>query len=620
MKKDLKEIARLIRYYILTSSAKAGSGHPSSCLSATDLLTTLFHGNFFRANLAEPSYPNNDRLIFSKGHAAPLLYSLYLTLNQVSEEELETLRKFKSNFEGHPTYKFKYTEAATGSLGQGLGVGLGFALNAKYAKLDYRSFVLLGDSEITEGSIWEALEIASYYQLDNLIAIVDVNGLGQRGKTTQADNLENYQRKSEAFGWQTLLVDGHNFEEITAAYQELLTTKNQKPKIIWAKTKKGKGVSFLEDAENWHGKVLKSAELEEALKELGSVDKSLVKQLFLREPTSVPSAADIDSNNSFEREKEQEKEVKHRIGEKISTREAYGQALVALGAKEKDLFVLDAETSNSTFAITFKNVFPERFFEMFIAEQNMVSVALGLAKSGKKPFVSTFSAFLTRAYDQIRMAAYSKAGITFTGSHCGVSIGQDGSSQMGLEDLALFRSILDSVVLYPADGNATRALVELAYENPNISYIRTTRSNTPVIYEKEENFEIGGSKTLKTSLEDSITLVSAGITLFEALEAHKKLAQDGIFARVIDLYSIKPLDQAVLIKAAQETKAIIVIEDHYQEGGIFEAVCSELASLNSRVYSLSVKKEPMSGKPEELLEYEEIDSKAIIKKVKSLLN
>jgi len=618
MQKDLKKLSQLIRYYVLVSCTKAGSGHPTSCLSATDLMTTLFHAGFFKAKLDDPEYLNNDRLIFSKGHAAPLLYSLYFSLNQLSEGELFTLRKFKSNLEGHPTYRFKYTESATGSLGQGLGVGLGFALNAKYENLDYKTFVLLGDSEITEGSVWESMEIASYYQLNNLIAIVDVNGLGQRGPTTQGFNLQNYKKKSEAFGWESCVINGHNFSEISRTYENLLNSQDQRPKVIWAETKKGKGVSFLEDSENWHGKSLDQKKLEQALKELGEIDKSLIKDLTLGEPKSVCSA----SKNLVNKKEKSLLSKSYQLGEKISTREAYGDSLVQLGKKYQDLIVLDAETSNSTFAETFRKEFPARFFEMFIAEQNMASVALGFAKLKKKPFVSTFSAFLTRVHDQVRMAAYSKVPITFVGSHCGVSIGQDGSSQMGLEDLAMFRSILNSVVLYPADGNATKALSELAYLNLHngISYLRTTRASTPIIYEQDETFEIGGSKTLKISLEDNITLVSAGITVFEALEAHKKLAQDNIFARVIDLYSIKPVDKETLIKAAQETKAIIVIEDHYKEGGLFEAVCSALSEINSQVYSLCVEKEPMSGKPDELLEYEKINKKAIVKKVKEILD
>ncbi len=606
----LKKISQLIRYYILTSTTNAGSGHPTSSLSATDLMTTLFFSNFFKYDIQNPNNPNNDRLIFSKGHASPLLYALWAVAGGIKSQELTTLRKFNSRLEGHPTPNFPYTKVATGSLGQGLSIGVGMAINAKYLdNLPYHTYVLLGDSEMAEGSNWEAIQIASYYELNNLIGIIDVNRLGQRGETMDSYNLNAYEKKISSFGWKTLVIDGHDFNQIKSAFKQGLKSKN-KPVMIIAKTIKGKGISFLENKENWHGKCLNKDQLKKALLELGKINKKIKEKLSL--PKKIKIKTQIIK-------KYKQKKDLYKKGLLLATRKAYGQTLVKLFPQYPNIVVLDAETSNSTYAQTFKNSYPDHFFEMFIAEQNMVGTAVGLSKLGKIPFISTFSAFFSRAFDQIRMSQYSQSNIKFVGSHGGVSIGQDGSSQMGLEDIAMFRTINNSVVLYPADGVSTEKLIEQAIKHQGIVYLRTTRMDTPIIYQSKETFKIGGSKTLKKSNKDMVTIVSAGITIYEALKAYKELKNQGILVRVIDLYSIKPLDYKTLLKATSETKAILTVEDHYPQGGIGESVNSALSKNRTPIYSLAVKKMPQSGQPKELLDYEEISSNSIIKKVNQIL-
>ncbi|GAB5046182.1 transketolase [Thermodesulfovibrio sp. TK110] len=596
--KDFNEISKLVRYYILLSTTQAGSGHPTTCLSSVELMVSLLFGGFFHFDADNPNNPNNDRLIFSKGHAAPLLYSLWTVAGKITEEELMSLRKFDSPLQGHPVRAFPYAEAATGSLGQGLSIGAGMAINGKYIdRLPYRVFVLLGDSEMAEGSVWEAIQLASYYKLDNLIGIIDVNRLGQRGETMYGWDLSAYEKRVSSFGWKTICIDGHNFNEIFKAYEEAL--KSNLPTMIIAKTVKGKGVSFLEDRDNRHGVALREAEFEEALKELGMIKKLTIS---VKKPDSLkPDPIPLHIKEFTKR---------YRIGEMVATRRAYGEALVKIFPEFSNIVVLDAEVSNSTYAEIFKKYYPERFFECFVAEQNMVGMAVGLALRGKIPFVSTFAAFLTRAFDHIRMAQYSEANIKFVGSHAGVSIGQDGPSQMGLEDIAMMRSILNSVILYPSDAVSTEKLVREAAKHDGIVYIRTTRSATTVIYSYDEEFPIGGSKVIRKSDKDLFTVIGAGITLHEALKAYEELKNKGIFIRIIDLYSVKPLDVKTLKDALSETKAIITVEDHYPAGGIGEAVKSEVGS--ERVYSLACKKTPKSGTPEELLDYEEISVKAIV--------
>ncbi len=603
----LIKLAALIRYYILASTTEAGSGHPTSSLSATELMTGLLFGGNFKFDAEHPKHPNNDRLIFSKGHASPLFYALWAAAGRVTEGELLTMRTFGSPLEGHPTPAFTYAEAATGSLGQGLSIGLGMALNAKYVdKLPYRTYVLLGDSEMSEGSQWEALQVAAHYKLDNLIGILDVNRLGQRGETMYGHDLEAYERRISSFGWETLVIDGHSFSQILAAYEKALLITG-KPVMIVAKTVKGKGVSFIEDRDGWHGKTLNREEFERAVKELGPIDKT-VRGDIPKPENLIPEEPVIQNA----------KKVSYPKDKPVATRRAYGNALKRVFPQFRNIVVLDGEVGNSTYAEIFKGAHPERFFEMYITEQNMVGTSLGFSCRGKIPFVSTFAAFFTRAFDQIRMSQYSNANIKFAGSHAGVSIGQDGPSQMGLEDIAMFRTILNGVVLYPSDAVSAEKLVEQSARHHGIVYIRTTRKDTPVLYGEDEEFVIGGSKVLKKSQKDVATVVAAGVTLHEALKAYEELNQEGIFIRVVDLYSIKPIDEATLREAAAATRAIITVEDHFPEGGMGEAVRSALAGISVPIHSLAVRKMPKSGKPEELMDYEEISQKAIVRKVKEI--
>ncbi|OGY23541.1 MAG: transketolase [Candidatus Woykebacteria bacterium RBG_13_40_7b] len=601
----LEELEKLVRYYILRSTTKAGSGHPTSSLSAIELMVALFFHKL-RFDLKNPNNPNNDRVIFSKGHASPLLYSLYAAAGVISEKELDKLRKFGSPLEGHPTPRFKYVEVATGSLGQGLSVGFGMALNAKYLdKLPYKTYVLLGDSEIAEGSVWEAIQLAAYYKLNNLIGIMDVNRLGQSQETMLGYNVNTYKDRLESFGWEVIKIDGHNMEQIIKAF-DLTDKVKDKPTMIVAKTLKGRGVSFLENKEGWHGKALGEDDYKKALQELGQINtkiKGIIKKPTNRLPVSKLAKGKIEL-------------IKYDKGEKVATRRAYGNALKRLGGANPNIVSLDAETKNSTYAEIFKEAYPGRFFEMFIAEQNMVGAALGLSKRGKIPFASTFAAFLTRAYDQIRMASYSRPNIKIVGSHAGVSIGEDGPSQMGLEDLAMFRSLAESIVLYPADAVSTEKLVEEAANKKGLFYIRTTRSATPIIYGSKEKFPIGGSKVVVSSNKDVATVVAAGITLHEALKAANELAKKGIQIRVIDAYSIKPIDEATLKKAVSETNnTVITVEDHRIEGGLGDAVLSVFAETPAKVYKLAVTKIPRSGTPNELLDFEGISTRAIAAKV-----
>jgi len=500
-----------------------------------------------------------------------------------------------------------FAEAATGSLGQGLSIGVGMAINAKYIdKLPYRTFVLLGDSEMAEGSQYEALQSAAHYNLDNLVGILDVNRLGQRGQTMYGHDLNAYAVRIGAFGWETILVDGHDPRQILDAYER--AAKATRPAMIIAKTLKGKGVSIMEDKEGWHGKTLSAEQLQTALSELGPVRHDL--RGSIQAPQDLrpeQGAAAAIPQPAYPKDKP------------VSTRKAYGNALARLIPGHPEMVVLDAEVSNSTYAESVKSVRPERFFEMFVAEQNMVGAALGLSRRGKKPCVSTFAAFFTRACDQIRMSRYSDADILFCGSHAGVSIGEDGPSQMGLEDMAMFRAILDSAVLYPADAMSTERLVEAAMARRGVTYLRTTRGETQVLYGPDEAFPIGGSKVLRQSDADAATIVAAGITLHEALAAYELLAEKGIRVRVVDCYSVKPMDRDALVEAARLTGLVVTVEDHYAEGGLGEAVGSALAASGATLVTLAVRKMPRSGKPGQLLEFEEISRLAIAAAVMSHL-
>ena len=616
----LEELAKLVRYFILEMTTNAGSGHLTSSLSATDLMTALFFEKL-RFDIKNPQNPDNDRVIFSKGHASPLLYALYAAAGEISKKELSSYRRFKSPLEGHPIPRLKFVEAATGSLGQGLSVGVGMALAAKLEKLTYITYVLLGDSETAEGSVWEAMALASYYKLGNLVGIIDVNRLGQSGQTMLGYDLDSYKRRVEAFGWEAKVIDGHDLDEIVNTFDsinglggETFGKAQGKPVMIIAKTIKGKGVSFIEDKEGWHGRPLQQEDFKKAVKELGKINFELRREMA----KPIPSfKSQVPNSKSTHRKLN----IPYNIGDKVATRKAFGEALAELGDVYSRIVSLDAEVKNSTFSEIFKEKHPERFFEMFIAEQNMVGTALGFSKRGKIPFVSTFGVFLTRAFDQIRMSAYSGANIKFIGSHAGVSIGEDGPSQMALQDIAMFRTIDGSIILYPADGIATWRMVELAAKNEGIFYIRTQRPATPIIYQEDERFEIGGSKVVRSSSTDQLTVVACGVTLNEAIKACDKLKKQNINVRIIDVYSIKPIDEKTLKKSAGETNHLIItVEDHYFEGGLGDSVLNVFAQEEKvKVYKLAVSKMPMSGKSEELLDYEEISAGAITDKVRSIL-
>ena len=609
LKNFLKQKATNLRIHSITSTSEAGSGHPTTCLSAADIVSALFF-HAMRYDTNDAQNPNNDRFILSKGHAAPLLYAAYAEAGIIPTEKLCTLRQIDSILEGHPTPRFEWTEVATGSLGQGLSLGLGMALNGKYLdKSDYRVYVLLGDGETAEGGVWEAAALASHYQLNNLIGLVDVNALGQSQRTMYAFDIDTYCQRFEAFGWQTIGIDGHNFDEILPALAQAKASTD-KPTVIVAKTFKGKGVSFLENADNWHGKAIdKGEDLDKALAELGPLHL---------EPVQIKPPATVDNSVGPVATTECEP-PDYLSDEDVATRGGYGTALAKLGSANPNVVALDGDTKNSTYAEQFMQLHPDRYFEMFIAEQNLVGAGIGLAKRGKIPFVSTFAAFLSRAYDQIRMSAISQANIKYAGSHCGVSIGEDGPSQMGLEDIAMFRAIPGAVVLYPSDAVSAERLVAEAAAHEGIVYLRTSRPKTSILYDADENFPIGGAKVIRQSDEDKVTVIAAGVTVHEALKAHQTLATEGIAIRVIDLYSIKPVDAETLKAAAAETNnTLITVEDHYPEGGLGDAVLDAIATENIYVHKLAVTGIPRSGKPEELLEHHGISANAIVRKVKDI--
>ncbi len=611
LKDFLIEKANNLRIHSVVSTSAAGSGHPTTCLSSADIVAALFF-HAMRYDTADAQNANNDRFILSKGHAAPLLYAAYAEIGIIPVEDLTTLRQIDSILEGHPTPRFEWAEVATGSLGQGLSLGLGMALNGKYLdNSDYRVYVLLGDGETAEGSVWEAAALASHYQLNNLIGIVDVNALGQSQRTMYNFDIETYRRRFEAFGWNAIGIDGHNFDEILPALEQAKASSD-KPTMLVAKTFKGKGISFLENADNWHGKALeKGEELDDALRELGSLKSHGTIQI------QAPSPLNTTGSNSFQPSACEAPD--YHSNQEVATRGGYGTGLAKLGAANSAVVALDGDTKNSTYAEQFMMLYPNRYFEMFIAEQNLVGAAIGLAKRGKIPFVSTFAAFLSRAYDQIRMSAISRANIKYVGSHCGVSIGEDGPSQMGLEDVAMFRAIPEAVVLYPSDAVAAERLVAEAAAHEGIVYIRTSRPKTPILYNSDDCFPIGGSKVLRKSQNDTVTVVASGVTLHEALKAHELLRAQGIAIRVLDIYSIKPIDIEALRKAAAATNnTLITVEEHYPEGGLGDAVLEALAAEGVHVHKLAVRGIPRSGKPEQLLERHGISAGAIVRKVKDI--
>jgi transketolase len=603
----LKEKGRRLRIHSLRTTTAAGSGHPSSCLSAADLVSVVFFREM-RYDPRDPHNPENDRFVLSKGHAAPLLYAAYAEAGIIEESQLITLRRLDSDLEGHPTPRLPWVDVATGSLGQGLSAGLGMALAARVNKLTYDTYVLLGDGECAEGSVWEAAAVASYYEVPNLYAIVDVNGLGQSQHTMHRFDVETFGAKFRAFGWYTVIVDGHNYSEIIDAFAKCRRDAGSRPRVIVARTFKGKGVSSLENMEGWHGKPVPKQELDKALAELS---QPYASDGFVPNPRPRPQWEERPVNIDIS--------IGRKIGESVATREAYGDALVKLAEKNDRIVGLDGDTKNSTFSEKLLKARPHRFFEMFIAEQNMVGVAAGLSARGMIPFVSTFAVFLTRAFDQIRMAAVSRANIKFCGSHVGVSIGEDGPSQMGLEDLAMFRAVPGSVVLYPCDGVSAEFLVAEAARIRGICYIRMSRPKTPVLYANDEQFPVGGSKILRSSEQDRAMVIGAGITVHEALKAAETLASEGIRIRVIDAYSVKPVDRATILASAKQTGAnLILVEDHYEEGGLGDAILNAVGNA-ARVIKLAVREIPRSGPPEALLDTYGISSKHIVQAVKSLL-
>jgi transketolase len=603
----LKGIANQLRIHSITSTTAAGSGHPTSCCSAADVAATLFFGHM-RYDAKNPHYYNNDRFILSKGHAAPLLYAAWAETGLFPVSDLLNLRKFTSDLEGHPTPRLPFVDMATGSLGQGLSVGAGMALAARLDKLDYNTYVLLGDGEIAEGSVWEAANIAGIYKLNNLIAIVDANRLGQSQATAFGHDIGVYAKRFDAFGWRVEVIDGHDIEEIAEVLGGV--GLDDKPLAIIAKTYKGAGVSFLQDQDGWHGKPLNKEEAAKAIAELQPSSKSGIG-VPIPAPNQLPAP-----NNAAPASYPP---LAYKLGDKVATREAYGIALARIGEVDHRIVAMDGDTKNSTYADKFFKKFPDRSTECYIAEQNLVGVATGFGTRGKVPFASTFATFFTRAADQIRVAGISQANLKLAGSHVGVSIGEDGPTQMALEDMALMRAIVGSVVLYPSDAVSTEKLVEQMALAKGVYFLRTSRPKSPVIYGNDEQFPVGGAKVLRQNAGDKVTVVAAGVTLHEALKAADALKAEGIGVTVIDAYSIKPLGKKEILAAAQKTNnTVITVEDHYSEGGLGDAVAGELSVNGIKVHKLAVVGLPRSGKPEELMAHFGIDAAAIVKKVKLL--
>ncbi|MBK9308324.1 MAG: transketolase [Nitrospira sp.] len=607
----LRNKATQLRIDSVRATSEAGSGHPSSCASAADIVAALFF-SVMRYDPQNPKALNNDRFVLSKGHAAPLLYAAWAEAGLFPSTDLLKLRTLASDLEGHPTPRLPFVDMATGSLGQGLPVGVGIALNAKFVDhLDYRTYVLLGDGESVEGSVWEAVEIARQYELDNLCAILDVNRLGQSDPTMLQHDMEAYRSRWSGFGWHAIVIDGHDFDAILRAFNEAAQTKG-KPTVLLAQTYKGKGISFIENKPDWHGKPLKKGE--ETQKALDELTKQLspngsVSHIRKPSPGSIPSRS-IGTMPP----------APYKIGESVATREAFGIALEALGSVNPLVVALDADVKNSTYSDKFGKKFSNRFFENFIAEQNMVGAAAGLAACGKIPFAATFACFLSRAYDFIRMAAISGSNIKLVGTHVGVSIGEDGPSQMGLEDIAMMAAQPNITVLYPSDGNSTYHLVGAAAHYKGMVYLRAGRPKSPILYGPEEQFHIGGSKILRQSSSDVLTIVAAGVTLHEALKAYDQLKEVGISIRVIDLYSIAPIDRNTLLDSGRSTQGrILTVEDHYAHGGLGDAVLSAVATDGFKVHKLAVREIPHSGKPEELVDHYGIGVRSIVEAAKQFI-
>ncbi len=606
----LRNIAAQLRIDSVRSTSEAGSGHPTSCLSAADVVAALFFSEM-RFDPKDPQNPDNDRFILSKGHAAPLLYAAWAEAGLFPREELLKLRRIDSDLEGHPTPRLPFVDVATGSLGQGICAAVGIALNARRIGSDYRTYAVLGDGESAEGSVWEAAELGQLQKLDNLCAIVDVNGLGQSRATALDHHMEEYARRWNAFGWHAIDIDGHDMEAILKAFEEARRTKGT-PSVILARTEKGKGVSFIQGKEGWHGKALKKGdEMDRAIAELQ-------KQLVPNAPKPEIRRPDARSRRFSEPDYSRVPAPPYKKGDAVATREAWGTALAAIGGVDERIVALDADVGNSTFSERFEKQHPDRFYECYIAEQGMVGASMGLAARGAIPFASTFACFLSRAADFIRMAGISFVNVKLTGSHAGVSIGEDGPSQMALEDLAIMRAVPDCVVLYPSDGVSTERLVTLMARHKGMVYMRTSRPKTPVTYDAGEEFRIGGSKVLRQSGDDAATVIGAGVTVFETLEAYDLLRKEGIAIRVIDLYSVQPVDRDTLLAAARATHGVVItVEDHYAAGGIGDAVSEAVAPAGVGVTRLAVREIPRSGQPDELLDRYGISARHIVEAVKA---
>ena len=605
----LKNVATRLRIDSLRATSESASGHPTTCFSAADIVAALFFGEM-RYDPRNPQHPLADRFVLSKGHAAPLLYAAWSEAGYVPQADLLKLRELTSDLEGHPTPRLPFVDVATGSLGQGLAAGVGIALNAARIGSDARTYVLMGDGETAEGSVWEAAAMAEFFKLDSLCGIVDVNGLGQSRATQYGHDIDHHQRRWAGFGWHTDVIDGHDMQQILDALTEARRTKGV-PTVILARTTKGHGVSFLDGAPNWHGKAVKKGEeLNRALKEL--------------EAQLVPGADDarpVIPSPSGTARPEHRREVSppsYALGDLVATREAFGTALGKLGTADSRVVALDADVKNSTFSDKFEALHPERFYQCFIAEQGMIGASMGLAARGAIPFPSTFAAFLTRAADFVRMLAISNLDVKMAGSHAGVSIGEDGPSQMALEDLSMMSSQPNIAVLYPSDAVSAEHLLANAAAHRGPVYMRTTRPKLPVIYRNDETFPIGGLKVIRESSSDVATVVAAGVTLFEALKAYDELKGAGVNIRVIDLYSLQPIDGAGLSKAARDTGHVITVEDHYPAGGIGDAVAKAIAATDVGVTRLAVREIPRSGKPEELLDRYGISTSHIVAAVEAV--
>ena len=598
---NLRNVATRLRIESIRATTAAGSGHPTTCQSAADLMAALFFAEM-RFDPRHPQHPLADRFVMSKGHAAPLLYAMWAEAGFIPLERLTELRLLTSDLEGHPTPRLPFVDVATGSLGQGLSAGVGTALNARRIGADYRTYVLMGDGETAEGSVWEAASVAHLYTLDSLCAIVDVNGLGQSRATELDHDMEAHRSRWQGFGWHAVVIDGHDMPQVLAAYAEARATKGR-PTVILARTAKGKGVSFTEARPNWHGRALKPDEATRAYAEL---EAQLQPETAPLPPIPAPPPAPPPETPG------EMAPPDYTLGDHVATREAYGTAITKLASVDARVVALDADVKNSTFSERFESAHPDRFYEFFIAEQAMIGAAMGLAARGAIPFPSTFAAFLTRAADFIRMAAISGVNIKLAGSHAGVSIGEDGPSQMALEDFAMATAQPNFAVLCPADAVATEKLVAEMARHRGPMYMRTSRPKTPVIYANTEAFPIGGLKVLRRSDADRATVIAAGVTLFEALKAHETLAAEGLHIRVIDLYSIQPIDAASLIAAGRETGRLITVEDHYVVGGIGDAVARAVAPAGLTVTRLAVPEIPRSGKPDELIDKYGISARAIV--------